>query len=509
MLDGLSGHQQVDNMNPSKYQKAIYTAFKNTSHNINISAVAGSGKTTVLLELLKFMPKSKTALFLAFNNSIVDELKKRAEKRDGIEIMTIHSYGWRAILSRYGSKVRMNPNKTLGKTEEVLKEYDDEIKSTRRGYFFYIIPKMLDLMRCNLINPDLEEILEMSDYYDLNIGELEIEIAMKAFKLMNKDKSQFDFMDMIYQPIIDPSIRLRKYDYVFCDESQDFSSAQQEIIKNSLNRRGRLVTCGDERQAIYGFAGSDSESYSKLSSINGKSLNLPLSVSYRCAKAIVREAQKIVPEISFAPNAEEGEVRDGSLIELNQGDWILCRNLKPLIQTYLWLMKNHIKSKIRGKEIGEGILSLINKTGAKTLHGMWVMLEIEQNKLLNKLRKRGVQKPSLHPKMEVFNQKLEVIECLMGEVGTVKQLKQLIENIFTDEVKGILLSTIHKAKGLENERIFFLSPELIPSKYATQPWQYEQERNLTYVAVTRAKLELVYVRGNKFVEDIKGKIVIN
>ena len=71
-----------------------------------------------------------------------------------------------------------------------------------------------------------------------------------------------------------------------------------------------------------------------------------------------------------------------------------------------------------------------------------------------------------------------------------------------------MLSTIHKAKGLENDRIFFLAPELIPSKYATQPWQYEQEQNLFYVCVTRAKRELIYVRGNIFNQDIKGKVYL-
>jgi len=85
----------------------------------------------------------------------------------------------------------------------------------------------------------------------------------------------------------------------------------------------------------------------------------------------------------------------------------------------------------------------------------------------------------------------------------------LIKGIFSDEVKGIILSTIHKAKGLENDRIFFLAPELIPSKYATQPWQYEQEQNLFYVAVTRAKHELIYVWGNVFLEDIKGKVILS
>ena len=490
-------------MRPSKYQEIIYKVFQQTNKDINISAVAGSGKTTVLLELLKFVPDGDSSLFLAFNNSIIDELRERNKRRD-VEIMTIHSCGWRSILSRYGGKVKMNPNKGIAKTEKVLKEF--EIPDKRRGYFFYVVPKILDLMRCNLCENNVESITELINHYDIDVEEDDIKLVMKAFEYLIKDKSQFDFMDMIYVPVTDPSIRFKKYDYVFCDESQDFSICQHKFIKNCLNRKGRLTTVGDKRQAIYGFAGADAESYDRLANINGQAIKLPLSVSYRCAVNIVKEAQKIVPEISYAPHAIEGIVKDGSLTEIHQGDWILCRNLKPLVQTYLWLMKNKIKSKIRGKEIGEGILGLISKTGAKTINGLFSMLEVEKNNLLRKLEKRGVWKPSLHPKMEVLQQKIEVIECLCEEVESVAELKKLINNIFSDDIKGIMLSTIHKAKGLENDRIFFLAPELIPSKYATLPWQYEQEQNLFYVCVTRAKRELIYVRGNIFQEDLKCRI---
>ena len=245
-----------------------------------------------------------------------------------------------------------------------------------------------------------------------------------------------------------------------------------------------------------------------MAKLNGNALSLPLSVSYRCGKNIVREAQKIVPAISYSDTAIDGIVREGTLIDLEYGDWILCRNLKPLVQTYIWLMKNKIKSKIRGKEIGEGILSLISKTGAKTIRGLNTLLEIEKDKLFKKLQKRGVRHPSLHPKMEVLIQNIEVIQYLSMEVSTVDALIKMIQNIFSDDVKGILLSTIHKAKGLENDKIFFLCPELLPSKFATQPWQLEQEQNLKYVAITRARSELIYVSGTQFKSDIKSKIII-
>lgn len=486
-------------MTPSKYQKAIYLAFQKTKRNLNISAVAGSGKTTTLLELLRFVPTSKQCLFLAFNKSIVEELKKRTENKRA-QILTVHSCGWRAILIRYGSRVKMNPNKVIAKTEIVLDQM--KIDKKRYGYFFYTIPKLIDLMRCNLLENTVDDIRELSMRYDVDIDDEDIPIVQRVFKLVVGDRHMFDFMDMIYVPVVDPSVRLKKYDIVFCDESQDFSICQQEFIRRCINRAGRLITVGDEKQAIYGFAGADSNSYQRLGNINGEAIKLPLSVCYRCSKRVVEEAQRIVPEIQYAENAEDGDVRTGSLTMIQDGDWVLCRNLKPLVQTYLWLIKNKMKCKIRGKDIAENIVNLIKKTGARTLDGLMNALGTERDKLFEKLTKKGVRQPSKHPKMELLEQKTDVILALSEEVQTVDGLVRMLENIFSDDTEGILLSTIHKAKGLENDRIFFICPELIPSKYATQDWQFVQENNLKYVAITRAKKELIYVPQSVFDGDV-------
>ena len=148
----------------------------------------------------------------------------------------------------------------------------------------------------------------------------------------------------------------------------------------------------------------------------------------------------------------------------------------------------------------------MNKIGAKDLNQLEVELKLEVEKLHDKLKAKGVKRPNYHPKMELLQQRMDVIECLSGEVNSVKELKSMIADIFTDDVKGILLSTIHKAKGLQNKRIFFLCPELIPSRYATMDWQFEQEMNLKYVAITRAQEELVYVSGKQFSNDITNYI---
>ena len=289
---------------PSRYQRAIYTAFQNGDVNINISAVAGSGKTTTLLELLKHTDE-KSSLFLAFNKSIVDELKNRNTNKHS-KIMTMHSCGWRAIMMRYGSRVKMNPNKCIAKTELAMKKLN--IAKEKRGYMFYTVPKMLDLMRCNLCGDTNDEIDKLAMNYAIDVDEECIKVIRQSWKLLVSDRSQFDFTDMIYVPATDHSVRLVKYDYVFCDESQDFSLVQHEFIKKCIARHGRLITVGDPRQAIYGFAGADANSYSKLSSVNGSSVRMPLSVCYRCDKNIVNEAKKIVSEIEPYDDAANGSM---------------------------------------------------------------------------------------------------------------------------------------------------------------------------------------------------------
>lgn len=486
----------------SVFQKNIYKVFDNTNKNINISAVAGSGKTTVLLELLNHIPEGKTSLFLAFNNSVVDELKNRITK-SGVDVMTLHSCGYRTLCQN-GYKVNINKNKSLGKIDRVIKDMPN-VTEKQKSWYYFVSTKIIDLMRCNMCENDYDSISMLADRYNINIGDAELEIIKKSFELVVKDKRNIDFADMIYIPVIDDKIRFRKYDYVFCDESQDFSLCQHEFIKKCIGSNGRLVTVGDKRQAIYGFAGADSDSYERLQSVNGKSISMPLSVSYRCSKNVVLEARKIVPEISYSENAIDGVVRNGSLTEIKDGDWVICRNLKPLVETYMWLTKNRVKSVVRGSDIGSGLIALIDKTSAKTIGSLMQRLDNEKDELLHKLENKGIRKPALHPKMEILQQNIDVISVLSEGLTDVESLRRMIRGIFRDDVSGVVLSTIHKAKGLENDRIFFAVPELIPSKYATQEWQLEQEQNLKYVAITRAKSELIYVDQTTFTDDVKNR----
>ena len=109
----------MGNFKPSAYQQAIYDFMANENGNAVIDAVAGSGKSTTIVNALKLIKPNTSVLFLAFNKSIVEELRSKS-KDDNAQIMTIHSCGWRAIMRHYGN-VRMNPNKCIAKTEKAMK----------------------------------------------------------------------------------------------------------------------------------------------------------------------------------------------------------------------------------------------------------------------------------------------------------------------------------------------------------------------------------------------------
>lgn len=244
--------------------------------------------------------------------------------------------------------------------------------------------------------------------------------------------------------------------------------------------------------SIYGFAGADSDSFNKFAQIPGIK-QLPLSVCYRCSKRVVEEAQKIVPHIEWSPYASEGKVGLASFEDIKDGDWVLCRNTKPLVVLCIYLIKNKQKAYVKGDEMGKSMIHML-----KTLNESKFTLAIDKLKhkleqMKDKLYELGVINPEFNEQVISMKEKISIIRFLGVGNNSVTKVLELLQNIFKNDKQGIQLSTIHRVKGLENDKVFILCPELMPSKYAIQPWQQVQEQNLRYVAITRAKDQLYYI----------------
>ncbi len=481
-------------MKDSKYQTKIYDVFENKKSNMCIEAVAGSGKTTVIKGCMSRIKRGKDSIYIAFNNHTVNDLKSKLVNSKTL-ITTIHSFGWKAIMKATNYKAELLKSKSYKYIEIVLKKneiFEPKLKSS----YAYKLSVMVDLVRLNLLS-DVEEIIALGEKYEVFMDDADSLMVLEVLEMMNKDKKSYDFVDMIYRPIID-KLKFPKFDYVFVDESQDLSKCQQMIISKIKKPDGRAVFVGDSSQSIYGFAGSDYESFQNLKTMFKNTIELPLSVCYRCSQAVVREAQRVNEQILPYKKNPEGEVRDGTIEEIKNSDWVICRNLKPLVQLNLFFLDRGMKSFIKGIDIGIGLAKILEKTSGTRVETSLKEFETTINKEIVKMKKKGVNNPKKTEKIDNMLQKLEIMTILANECVTTRQLIDKIRTIFKETGDGIMLSTIHKTKGLENERIFFLLPNLIPNKFAIQEWNLEQEGNLLYVGITRAQKDLIYIQNNDF-----------
>jgi DNA helicase-2/ATP-dependent DNA helicase PcrA len=477
---------------PSNYQKDIFEAIARTNNNISIEATAGSGKTTSILLALKLIPKFRRTIFLSYSNTIVNELKERVPSH--IKSATLHSLGY-SFITTYYPQIKVDNNKYLRLALDAYGAKNKEIYKKA-----YQIQDISQFVRMTLTKLDSELIFKMCDQYDIDCSEETVE---KTIELIRADQYPrlIDFADMIFYPATNEGIVQETFHNVMIDEAQDISTAQIEFIKNITKKEGRIISVGDSNQAIYSFAGADVQSFQRLKSIPNTTI-LPLSISYRCAKNIVLEAQKIYPEISYSPKAKEGIVRQGQWEEIEEGDMVLSRNNAPLVDIYYKLIDSNIKAKIYGKEIEKGIISFAEEC-MSPIKDRFVQNLIEKlNTLINDLYIKGFTNPQKSPRYENLCDKIDLLEIICNKCNSTAEIIPTIKNIFSDDTKeGVKLMSIHKSKGLENDRVFFLQnykgKQLIPSQYATQKWQLVQEENLRFVATTRAKNELVYFNIEK------------
>ena len=480
--------------------------------NANLIAVAGSGKTSTLIELCMVIPSNQSVAAAMFNKKAADHFNYKLTQRGAgknVKAATFHSFGLAAWKKVAGFSIRVDADKmeTICAEIGVPKHYRAFVKS------LVSIAKQQGIgILCEISDWEVWE--QLVDWYDLedklsswtddetdNLVLEGIEWAMKALAVsIDKNLKLIDFDDMLYAPLKHEAL-FNPNDVVLIDEAQDTNATRRLMARAMLRDGGRLIAVGDPRQAIYGFTGANADSL-ELIAKEFDCIEIPLTVSYRCPKAVVRFAQRWVKHIEAAPDAPEGSVRSITEEEFKKlipepTDAILCRNTKPLIEMALGFLRKRIAAHVEGRDIGGQLLALVRKwKRVRTIDDLQEKLEEHYTHESIRLMEKGQEK-----KIEQLKDKIEsiyaIMETLHGD-DDVEEVARLIDSIFKDTdgrpIQSITLSTIHKAKGREWPRVYLYGRgRYMPSPFATQPWQLEQENNLIYVAVTRAMQELVEI----------------
>lgn len=530
--------------------------------HVIVKSLAGTGKTWTLIggikrikgievehtpspqqaavwESMLLSADAASICFVAFNKPIADELKSKVPA--GCDAMTMHSMGFRAVTAQFGRKIQVASYRVQDVISELLER---DIRELRRYDMELLMAteKLVGLCKQNLANPTEEELDRIASYYDVDLNGSRNRVFDLVPRVLDRCKDvlhdgRIDFNDMIWIPVI-LDLPMFRYDLLLIDESQDLNRCQQALARKAGRR---LILVGDPNQSIYGFAGADSESmprmFRELSATEEGCIELPLTVTRRCGKAIVEEARKIVPEFeahesngpglvstaSYEPVQvpcecclndfdtegkptlnEAGNVCDkckgtGSVTtsyvdRVEDGNMILCRVNAPLVSQCFRFLKAGRKANIQGRDVGAGLIKTIEKMKCESIVDLVSKLS---DWLHSETRKEQAKRNPSEGKLIALQDRFDCLMAFTEGCETVNQVRQKIEEVFTDDpnVKGIRLSSIHKAKGLEADRVFLLQIKggSVPHPMAKSEWQREQEDHLLYVARTRAIKELVYV----------------
>lgn len=481
----------------SSFQNKIFDFVETGKGNGIVQAVAGSGKSSTIEEAYKRCSDAKSKIILAFNKSIADELASR-----NLNSRTFHSLCYTPVTKYKGVK-KLTPAKTWNLIKNFIDKDDIPVYSSAINQLVGLGKQYgVGIIVDNTVNIWQELFDQYGVELDADGGELEtlFSYTVDIYAASLADET-INFDDLLLYALYE-DVKLPKFDWIFVDESQDLNIIQQEIIKKIMKKGTRVIFVGDSSQAIYGFRGADSNSMSNITD-KFSCTPLPLSITYRCSKSVTEYAKEYVPEITHRDGADEGIVKDiGSnyLNMLSSDDLIVCRINSALFKMAYQLIQSKIPVMMIGRDIAAGIIQLIKKLDARDVFDlnrkMDALIEHEMENLKNEKTTKYY--------FAVVQDKVDSIKFLITCLDTttnfsILSLYNLIDELFRDKVNSVKLSTIHKAKGLESDNVFWLNKDkLNPAPWANAGWEMDQEMNLCYVAATRAKHNLYFI---KFASD--------
>lgn len=484
--------------NWSEQQVAIFNWFKTGAGNLVVRARAGTGKTTTIKEAFSHAPESKS-LYCAFNTRNANEAKQ-AITDQRVDVKTLHGLGFAFI--RYAWKDTKVDNDgqcnwdraraacPVGAPDDFVALVNQLASKAKGCCPFADAACLRDLADDFDIAPEGDENGDSAWTFAKMI-----DATLKCLKDSVEDIKKthvISFDDMVWAPLVCGLVR-PWYSLVVVDEAQDMNYAQLLLAQKACKKSGRIVVVGDNCQAIYKFRGADAGSLDRLKS-ELKAVEMGLTITYRCPKQVVATAQRWVPDYQAAPTAPEGSIdsigEEKLYTEAKIGDAILSRKNAPLASHCLRFLRLGIAARVEGKDIGRGLAAIAKKLKGKSVPDFLARLARWEEKQTARAVAGGKK---IEEKTGLIKDQAETLRALADGAANVQEVVDRCFNLFADSAdsKGnkpaIVLSTVHKAKGLEWHRVFILGETFNVKGDASE------ENNIKYVAVTRAKAQLTWV----------------
>ena len=542
---------------PSTYQQDILDFFlNNPQSNMLVNALAGSGKSTTACMLSEHSKTSD--LYIAFNASVVEEFKKKIKNpKTKVMTMhslaySIMLYNVEQESKDSGEKPKgfgsqrskrtvsldnFKPHKILD--EEITKRYGKYIEFAKRVFLKDNYVNLYNLCRLTLTdmssNKDVSRLIDdhvLFLYYgDEGYSAPDISEITSTLKILDtKSRQQFetqgviDFTDMLWI-----TFNKLKYDNwevpywalytnIYCDEVQDFSNIQLNFLKFIKRTKGRYVFIGDFHQAIYNFAGANAQAFNQIPKMFAPVETFDLPICYRCAKShLSRVNREYGIPILPCDNAPMGFVKTIDKNKISEyakaGDMVISRKNKWIAEVVLDLARNGTPIFIEDKEMVEAIKRQILSSKCTSVGTLEIFLQkviSNYNKklfeIVSKNAREGRHEEEHLEAVAEANSKIDntsfLLEILEGYLenhassDSVSKFSNFIDKLLntTPSPNCVRLCSIHKAKGLEATNVFVLNEAKINYDFRNSKEQNIQEKNLSYIATTRAKEGLYLVK---------------
>ena len=469
------------------------------SRCIVVRAYAGTGKTWTIAQGITHVPQSvKTILYAVFGKrNEVEAQDKIYDSR--VTIKTLHALGFHYIRKQWGF-IQAKGYVEKYRCETVCPGIPWQVTGQ--------LVKLVDFLKNSFIGiPSLEDIQKVMDNRGIECLGAEFkpwnsrlpELAVKVLELSKEKSKLISFGDMVWLPVT-LGIVTPDFDLVCIDECQDMSLPQLTMGIQACKPNGRLCLVGDDKQGMFGFRGSISNAITMFKQ-KLNAAELTLSATFRCPKIVVKEAQAYVPEYMAHETNNEGELvrwnEEKAWGEVKVNDAVLSRKNAPLMRVCLALLRKGTPARIEGKDIGKGLLDIVASLEANTVPEFMDKLSTWQTLALSKATGQNAGQ-----KQDRIADEYETLKTLAETCNTVDAISDKIKGLFVDSHSeygprpkpAVVCSSVHKAKGLEWDNVYMLM-ESFKVRATQSDEEAQEERNIRYVAITRAKARLCYVVG--------------
>ena len=474
-------------------QKAII----NSKGNIKINAVAGSGKTTTIIEYAKSRPRNAKILYLAFNRSVRLEAIKRFSEQglNNVSVETAHSLAYKQIVYQNDYQVRPQGYKT----HEIVEIMG--LKGNGEKHTEYIVANHINKCISYYCNSDKQKVQDLN-YLDLitdskakafvrPIQEYIIQQTRLFLNKMNKGEIEIihDFYLKKFQ-LANPKLT---FDYILFDEAQDASPAMLDIF---LKQNATKVIVGDTHQQIYGWR----MAVNSLEKTDFKTYNL--STSFRFSQDIANLATKILDWKHIITEHETVIIagKNNTKTDKIKTKAILARtNLGLLLRTIEYITQNKNAKKIYFEgninsytyaDDGTSLYDVLNLYTGKR--------KLIRDKLLKGMRDTTELDEYINKTEDVqLGMMVEIIKEYGDSIpGIIKMIKEKHIDDNDKNKAEIIFSTVHRCKGMEYDSIElvndFMTKERLEKIKADPKEKFDisklsEEINLLYVAITRTK----------------------